>query len=242
LASDYPVESVVALEPRAIELAQIARPEVPIYFATSELLQQVAGFKFHTGVIACARRKEMPSAGEFAKSLGPRATLAVCPDLISARNIGSLVRICAALGVDAMLLGERCCDPFWRQSIRISVGTIFSLPILRSQNLLNDIALLRREHGFQMIATVADANATLLDQMRRGDRIGIVFGNEWSGLTDEMAAACDHRVTIPMRTGIDSLNVSIAAGIILYHFTRSGATVERRSTPHPRREPSEGTS
>jgi len=220
LASDYPVESVVAGETRAIELARIARPDVPIYVASRDLLQTVAGFKFHTGVIACARRKQMPSVGEFARSLGPRATLAVCPDLISAPNIGSLVRICAALGVDAMLLGERCCDPFWRQSIRISVGTIFSLPILRSENLLNDMALLRQQHGFEMIATVADANAAPLEQMKRGSRIGIVFGNEWSGLKEKVVAACDHKVTIPMRTGIDSLNVSIAAGIFLYQFTR----------------------
>jgi tRNA G18 (ribose-2'-O)-methylase SpoU len=220
LASDFPVESVIAVEPRALELAQIARPEIPIYVASRELLQQVAGFRFHTGVIACGHRKQMPLVGEFAKTLPQRATLAVCPDLISAPNIGSLVRICAALGVDAMLLGERCCDPFWRQSIRISVGTIFSLPILRSENLLSDLALLRREHDFQMIATVADENATPLEQAHRGNRIGILFGNEWSGLTEEMTAACDHRVTIPMRTGIDSLNVSIAAGIFLYHFTR----------------------
>ena len=119
-----------------------------------------------------------------------------------------------------MLLGERRCDPFWRQSIRISVGTIFSLPILRSENLLNDMTLLRRQHGFEMIATVADTNATPLEQIKGGSRIGIVFGNEWSGLTEEMTAACDHRVTIPMRTGIDSLNVSIAAGIFLYQLTR----------------------
>jgi len=221
LASDYPVESVIAIEPRAKELAEIARLEVPIYVASHDLLQQVAGFKFHTGVLACGIRKLMPPVGEFAKSLPASATLAVCPDLISARNIGSLVRICAALGVDAMLLGEKCCDPFWRQSIRISVGTIFSLPILRSENLLNDIALLRREHHFQMIATVADANAVDLGAMQRRDRIGVLFGNEWSGLTEEITAACDHRVTIPMRPGIDSLNVSIAAGIFLYHFTRS---------------------
>ena len=220
LASDYPIESIVALEPRAIELSQIARSEIPIYFATRELLEQVAGFKFHTGVVACARRKPTPPIGEFAKSLPLRATLAICPDLISARNIGSLVRICAALNVDAMLLGKKCCDPFWRQSIRISMGTIFSLPILRSENLLSDIELLRGEHQFQMIATVADADAVDLGTMKRGDRIGVLFGNEWSGLTEEMTAACDHRVTIPMRTGIDSLNVSIAAGIFLYHFTR----------------------
>jgi tRNA G18 (ribose-2'-O)-methylase SpoU len=220
LASDYPVESVVAEEARAIELARIARPDVPIYVASRELLQTVAGFRFHTGVIACARRKPMPTIGEFAGALGPRATIAVCPDLISAPNIGSLIRICAALGVDAMLLGERCCDPFWRQSIRISVGTIFSLPILRSENLLNDMALLRQRHGFEMIATVADANATPLEQINRGNRIGVLFGNEWSGLTDEIIAACDHQVTIPMRTGIDSLNVSIAAGIFLYQLTR----------------------
>lgn len=219
LASDYSCESILVIERLAEQIGAIAPPSVEIYVTTSELMRQIIGFKFHSGVLAVGRRKKDFTLDELPALRRERATLVICPELISAQNIGSLIRISAALGVDAMLLGEKCCDPFWRQAIRISMGTIFSLPLVRSNELREDLRLLR-DRGFDLMATVLNEVAEPLDGATRPARLGLLFGNESRGLDPQIFAECNRSVTIPMRQGIDSLNVSVAAGIFLYHFTR----------------------
>src|SRR5437667_225692 len=79
----------------------------------------------------------------------------------------SLLRISAAFGADAMILGEKCHDPFWRQSIRVSMGTIFSLPLVQSQDLHNDLRRLKAQWGVQFAATVLDPSAESLANAKR---------------------------------------------------------------------------
>jgi tRNA G18 (ribose-2'-O)-methylase SpoU len=117
-----------------------------------------------------------------------------------------------------MILGERSCDPFYRQSIRVSMGTVFSLNLLQSQDLLRDLRLMKKQWGIELIATVLDESAQPLAETRRSERVGLLFGNEAQGLPNEILAECDRRVTIPMKLGTDSLNVAIAAAVTLYHF------------------------
>jgi tRNA G18 (ribose-2'-O)-methylase SpoU len=86
--------------------------------------------------------------------------------------------------------------------------------------LLRDLRRLKDVWRFQLVATVLDAAAEpLATARRRSQRIGLVFGNEAQGLSPQVLAECDRRVTIPMRLGTDSLNVAVAAAVFLYHFT-----------------------
>jgi tRNA G18 (ribose-2'-O)-methylase SpoU len=149
-----------------------------------------------------------------------RLTVGGWQDIWIVVNLGGLVRLSAGFGADAMILGERSHDPFWRQSVRVSMGTIFTLPIVQSENLLGDLLRLKSEWGIELIATVLDANAQPLAASRRKKRTALLFGGEAQGLDAEVVRACDRRVTIPMHHGTDSLNVAVAAGICLYHFTR----------------------
>jgi len=158
---------------------------------------------------------------------GRRATLVICPDLISHENLGSMIRIASAFGVDEMILGPRCCDPFYRHCIRVSMGTIFSLPIVRSVDMLGDLRRLR-EAGFELVATVLGEGAERLKGFSRGQRVGVVFGNEAQGIDEQTLGVCDRRVTIPMREGVDSLNVAVAAGIVLYWVCDGEDTPRRR--------------
>jgi tRNA G18 (ribose-2'-O)-methylase SpoU len=217
LASDYPAESVVVAERKAAALAEAVPSHVPLYAVPDRLLNEVVGYKFHTGVMAVGRRLPSPPLAAVLPAAG-RSVVAVCPDLNNFENLGSVIRTAAAFGVDALLLGERCCDPFYRMSVRVSMGTCFRLPIVRSEDLLRDLAELRQSHGYQLLATVLDDDAEPLPTLAVPERTAVLFGNEAVGLSPADVAACDRRVTLPMRRGTDSLNVATAAAVFLYHL------------------------
>jgi tRNA G18 (ribose-2'-O)-methylase SpoU len=194
--------------------------DVPVYVAPHRVMEQVLGMKFHSGVIACGRRKPRQTIDDAIPKTRERLTLVVCPDISNVENIGSIIRLSAGFGADAVVLGERCHDPFWRQSVRVSMGSVLSLPLVHTDDLMRDLRRLREEWGVQLAATVLDAAAEPLARATRPARFGLLFGGEAQGLEPSYVAACDRRITIPMKRGTDSLNVAVAAGIFLYHFTR----------------------
>jgi tRNA G18 (ribose-2'-O)-methylase SpoU len=222
LASDYQTESVLMAQRRAAEILPIVPENVPVFVVPDAMMQQVVGFKFHSGVLACGRRKPPATLRQIMERLPQYATIMICPEIANTENLGALMRIAAGFGADAMIFGERSCDPFYRQSIRVSMGTVFSLDLLQSQDLCSDLREMKQRWGVEMIATVLDETAQPLSEARRGDRLGLLFGNEAQGLSQEILAECNRRVTIPMKLGTDSLNVAIAAAVMLYHFSCEG--------------------
>ncbi len=219
LASDFSVESIFLSDKRVEEIAPQVPPGVPVYVASPDVMNGVLGMKFHSGVMACGRRKPRMTIDDVIPKDRDRLTLVICPDVSNVENIGSIVRIAAGFGADALVLGERCHDPFWRQAVRVSMGTVFRLPLAHSDDLLRDLARLKSEWGVELAATVLDEDAEPLENAKRAEKFGLLFGGEAQGLEPQYVRACDRRVTIPMRMGTDSLNVSVAAGVVLYHFT-----------------------
>ena len=217
LASAYAADSVLLAERVAAELSPLVPPHVPVYVAPAELVSRIVGFRFHSGVIAVGRRSPTLTLAEWLPRLGPTATLVVLPEITSTENLGGLLRIAAGFGTDGVLLGPRCCDPFYRQAVRVSMGTVFKLALIHSADLDADLHQLGQT-GFERIATVLDPAAQPLATTPRRPRIALLLGNEAQGLSPRHTALCDRRVTIPMRLGTDSLNVTVAAGIFLYHF------------------------
>jgi len=220
LASGYQTESVLLAERRAEELAAVVPKDVPIYVASSEVLNRIVGFKFHSGVLACGLRGPRRMLEEVIPIDRERLRIVICEDLNNAENLGSIVRVAAGFGADALLLGERCVDPFFRRCVRVSMGAIFSLPLVQSFNLLADLGKLRTHWQVELAATVlCDSGEKLADAVQ-SPRMGILLGSEAQGLTEAAISACDRQITIPMKLGTDSLNVAVAAGIVLFHFTR----------------------
>lgn len=84
--------------------------------------------------------------------------------------------------------------------------------------------MLRETHGFELVAAVSEPDATTLGQfVRPNGAVAVVFGNEPDGLSDAWSDLCDVRVTIPIKPGVDSLNLAVAAGIILHQITPTNA-------------------
>jgi tRNA G18 (ribose-2'-O)-methylase SpoU len=222
IASGIEVESVLLAQRKAAGICPLVPASVPVWLASDETIEQVIGYEFHSGVMACGIR---PRAGTLEGLLGkPKdssrssSTLVVCPKITNVENLGVLIRIAAAFGVAGLLLGEQCCDPYFRQSVRVSMGSVFSLPMARSESIEADLRRLKTEWGMELVATVLATDAQPLAEAGRTANMAIFFGGEADGLDPAHTALCDRRVTIPMRRGTDSLNVSVAAGIVLYHF------------------------
>lgn len=220
----FQTRSMLLSERRVAEIGPLAPPDVPVYSAPAHVVHGIVGYKFHSGVLAVGKRRApAPTLQDIVPPGDSLLSLVVCPEIANTENLGSLVRISAGFGADAMVLGPRSCSPFFRQSVRVSMGAVFSLPIVESHDLLRDLDWLRDERGVESIATVLDPSAEALGSVSRGPRVALLFGNEAQGLDESIVRACDRRVTIPMKLGTDSLNVSVAAGVFLYHFTREAA-------------------
>jgi tRNA G18 (ribose-2'-O)-methylase SpoU len=218
LASRFPVESVLASERYQKRLPHGISSQTPVYIAEHSLLEALVGFRFHRGILACGRRLSPAPLSELMRPDAEFVTLVACPHLADPENLGSIVRLSAAFGIDAVLVGASCPDPFSRRVLRVSMGAVLCVPIVKCDDLGAVVERLRREEGVRFAATVLADDAQPLTSALRPRRFGLVFGSEGFGLDPEWIARCDLQITIPMSHRVDSLNVAAAAAIILHHF------------------------
>lgn len=220
LVSDFPVESVLIADRKLDDMKPFLREGLPVYLVPDPLVKHIVGFQFHTGVMAIARRKPEIALEEVMAEMPEQCTLMVLPETSSLQNMGSLIRVAAAFGVDAVLIGPGSVDPFYRLPIRVSMGTCFNLPLVRTNGLETDLRRLSERWGVRLIATVLDEDATPLSAASIAGRKALLFGGEGYGLDRTWVDLCDERVTIPMKLGTDSLNVAVSAGVFLWHYTK----------------------
>ena len=219
--SRFRIDSIVSSQDHAKAIAEMVSEDVSIYVLPKSQVNSLVGFTFHRGVLGCGIRERIDDVSTLLRANEP-STLVVCPDIVDPTNLGGIIRNCAAFGVDALILGPHCADPFSRRSIRVSMGTALRLPIVETTELLSCLRSLRENHKFRMVATVLDQDAEPLMQYRRSKNLAILFGSEGHGLGTDWKEIADHRVTLPMKLQTDSLNVTTACGIFLYHLIELG--------------------
>jgi tRNA G18 (ribose-2'-O)-methylase SpoU len=221
LKSRYPVESLLVADDYRERVGPHVPADVPMYVAPRHMLSETLGFKFHRGVLACAFRRPGPTVDEILARLSADqpATVVVCPEIQDPENLGTVIRNSAAFGVDALLIGPGSADPFGRRVLRVSMGSVFELPVAESGDLMGLVDTLAERGGFERIAAVLSGSARPLHSLVRPRRLVLLFGNEAVGLSDEWLRHSDQLATIAMRRGTDSLNVGVAAGVFLYHFS-----------------------
>ncbi|MCF3963286.1 TrmH family RNA methyltransferase [Streptomyces fuscigenes] len=186
----------------------------PVYLVDPALAERVTGYHVHRGALASMARKPLPDAGGL---LAGARRVAVFEDIVDHANIGAAFRNAAALGVDAVLLTPRCADPFYRRSVKVSMGAVLQVPWTRTAGGPGDVADLRAA-GFTVAALCLSERAITLDALAERDepRLALVFGTEGAGLTAATLAAADVHVRIPMDAGVDSLNVAAASAVAFY--------------------------
>jgi tRNA G18 (ribose-2'-O)-methylase SpoU len=228
LESDFEVVSLLLprkwYEQYADSLGKRPEPAIDVFTAEKPVLEQLTGFSFYQGVLAVARVPKTVSLEETIRQktlqkAGQPKLLVALDEISSAPNMGGLIRNCVAFGVDALVVGETCCSPWLRRSVRSSMGTIFKLPIVEAVKLTESIELMKR-HGMRIIAAHAHTEQRSLSQVDfRGD-CTVVLGSEGYGLSEEVLKLCDEEVVIPMQNEVDSLNVGTAGAIFLYEVSR----------------------
>lgn len=232
LESDCKTHALLVSSRRIEEIAAITPSHIPIYTTDDDTVNSILGYRFHSGVMGAGYRKPnatiesiMTRAPSDSTGAAPSIIL-ICPEVHNSENLGSIIRLGAAFNCRALLLGERCCDPWWRRSVRVSMGSIFHLPIARSNDLAHDLLSLKQQWGVDLIATVVgDPSATpLTHDTPVPSSIGLLIGSESQGLANHWVYPCQHRLTIPMHQNTDSLNVAIATSIFLWHFTQTSAS------------------
>ena len=217
----YELVSVV-VTPAAFEgLADVrARVTCPVHVVERSALASLTGFDFHRGCLALAKRPGAePPLAAFA---GARRLIAL-ESVANPDNVGGLFRVAAAFDAGGVLLDCASGDPFYRKAIRTSMGATLDVPFTRLTSWPADLAVLRHR-GFQIAALTPDRGATpLADFAAAFDRdrpLVLMLGAEGSGLTPEALSAADVRVRIPIAAGVDSLNVVVAAGIVMAVLAR----------------------
>src|SRR5262249_34797089 len=126
-------------------------------------------------------------------------------------------RNAAALGIDATLLAERCADPLYRRSARVSMGHVLRVPFIPELRLSNALKALHGA-GFQVVALTPQQPSVPLSRVDGSGRVALLGGAGGPGLSTGALDGADVRVRIPMPAGVDSLNVATAAAIAFYQL------------------------
>ena len=192
----------------------VGDPDIPIFAGAPEMLEQLTGYLLHRGLIASMHRPPLPSPSDL---LASARRVVVLENVVDPTNVGAIFRSVAAIGADAVLVTPRCSDPFYRRAIRVSMGTVLQVPWTRVGDWPSTRSLLTAS-GFHIAALALTGDAVPLREFAASapERVALVLGTEGEGLTPEALAAADTVVQIPMRHGIDSLNVAAAAAVAMY--------------------------
>lgn len=222
LESAYGVESVLTTPEHAEQMVERVGERAPIFVAPEALIHQIVGYPFHRGVLALGRRPpQTPTWSGLMEqfALDKPLRLVVLPEIHQAENLGLIFRSAAAFGMDVVLLGPKTVDPLSRRSIRLSMGGVLHIPWARSEHFLEDLRELGLRWQVVRVAAVVDASALPLHQFSWPERAAVLLGHEFEGLPASIQRLCDVRLTIPMHSPMDSLNVGVAAGIFLYSMS-----------------------
>ncbi|MCR4648858.1 MAG: RNA methyltransferase [Lachnospiraceae bacterium] len=186
----------------------------PVYYAAYETIKDLIGFPLTRGVLCAMKRKKLPDVNSI---IANARNIAVFCDIENPTNTGTIFRNAAALGIDAVILHRNCSDPLYRRSLRAGMGCQFAIPWTSC----DDLNVLK-ENGFHFAAFALRDDALTLEEFAAEniEKKALLLGNEGFGLSDDTLALCDSVIKIPMREGVDSLNVAVASGIAFYELTK----------------------
>lgn len=206
----------VLLSPSRVKrfLPFLERPElegVAVFVADDAVMHDIVGFHLPKCVLISAFRQPLVSIDELAAG---STRLVVLEALNDNENVGAIARASRAFGIEGMLLSPTCTDPYYRRTVRVSMGEILHMRVARATASEWPSALdTLHAAGFESWAMTPAPDAIELWRATVPERLAILLGAEGPGLTDAAMAAASHRVRIPISADVDSLNVGHAAAV-----------------------------
>lgn len=232
----HPVEEVLARAPRSVEelyvvgqlgdpkfekIAQVAEDRrLSVRTVSAEEMDALCEGN-HQRIAARVGSFPYASLGEVIERIGDRspACVLVLEQVQDAGNLGAILRSAAAFDVDAVIVAKDRAAGVSAAVVRASAGMAFHVPVVQVTNIARALRELK-EARFWVVGTLAEGGSALWEQ-DWSMRAALVMGGEHRGIRPNVAKECDFRVTIPLREGVESLNVSVAAAIGLYDRARS---------------------
>jgi 23S rRNA (guanosine2251-2'-O)-methyltransferase len=219
------VELVIARDsrnPRLLALLEQARGlGLRAQMLPAQALDRLAEGGRHQGVAARLRLREGVDEHALAglvERAGREALLLVLDGITDPHNLGACLRSADAAGVTAVILPRDRSAALTPAARKVAAGAAESVPLVRVTNLARSLKSLR-EAGVWVVGLAGEAEKTLYQQDLRGP-LALVMGSEGEGLRRLTREHCDHLVRLPMRGSVESLNVSVAAGVALYEALR----------------------
>ena len=199
-------------------------PNLPVYTAPRSVLEQLTGYKLTRGVLCAFKRKEPDS---LEQAIAGAHRVAVLENIADASNVGAIFRSAAALGIDAVLITPQCADPLNRRCLRVSMGNVFMTKWSRIGTEASDwpekgMSELNRL-GFKTLSMALRNNSVDINDsaLLAQEKLAILLGTEGDGLLPQTIDSSDYVVKIPMRPGVDSLNVAAAAAVIFWELGKN---------------------
>jgi tRNA G18 (ribose-2'-O)-methylase SpoU len=189
------------------------------YHASKSLLESIVGFHLHQGIMALAKIPQLNSLDKFISHASLPYLFVALDGLTNAENVGVVVRNCAAFGVQGIIVGETSSSPYLRRSVRNSMGTVFSIPVYHSPNLVETVNNLRSYYNCSIVAAHPHGVHSI-GEVKFEQNLCIILGSEGEGISPDVLQTCDSTIAIPMLSGVDSLNVASAAAVFLYEIQR----------------------
>jgi len=211
----WDIHSILLTQPAADAIADVLpKTTAPIYLVDQAVMNGIAGFNIHRGCLALVKRPERSTLDRIVA--GPLARVLVLEGVNNPDNVGGLFRSAAAFGIDLVVLGPDCGDPLYRKAIRTSIGASLSVPFVLAPQWPGAIRDLRVD-GFTVVALTPHRGAAPLEEVFPHAKLALLVGAEGTGLSEGAMTAATLRIRIPTTADVDSLNVTTAASIAMYH-------------------------
>jgi tRNA G18 (ribose-2'-O)-methylase SpoU len=204
---------VAALVDADVVPAIAAALTCPVFSGGVEVRRVVTGLGYPHPIVALFERPSRPSVADLAVEA---SRLVVVEAVDNPANVGSIIRNAAAFGWDGLVLDHTSADPLARRSLRVAMGTVFSLPHARTRHLASELAAL---DDIEFFAMTPDADAIDIGDVPDHARIAVMIGSERDGLSGELLSMATP-VRIPMAPGVDSLNAAAATAVACYALRR----------------------
>ena len=209
-------------DPALIKTMKLADDRgVPVTRVPRNTLDKMSDDKRHQGVIAAAAAHEYSDLDEViakVRSEGRDPFIVICDELKDSYNLGSILRISDAAGVDAVVIPERRSVAVDSNVAKASAGAVEYVPVCRVTNIATTIRDLK-EDGFWIAGCDMDGDTTY-DKADYAGSFAVVIGSEGSGIRDGVVKSCDFMISIPMTGHVNSLNAAVAAGIVIFEAAR----------------------